>query len=222
MAVTPRRWPVAAPLVAALVLGLAGAGVAALSSEQVAREAGLIAELLELAPGRTVADVGAGNGRFSVHLARVVGEQGRVFATEVDERDLEDLRERVEEAGLTNVTVVAGTQEDTGLPAACCDAILLRRVYHHFTDPPAMRADLLRALRPGGVIAVIDFVPNDWKPPKGVPDRGGHGVRAEEVVREMIDDGFELVRRVEGWQGEGDDYCLLFRRPPHRRPRFLP
>jgi ubiquinone/menaquinone biosynthesis C-methylase UbiE len=136
-----------------------------------------------------------------------------VYANEVDEGDLEDIRERVEKEGLRQITVVAGTQGGTGLPTACCDAVLLRRVYHHFTDPQVMLRDLFRALRPGGRLAVVDFAPNSWSPPPGVPERGGHGVEAEEVIRGLTTAGFELVRQVEDWKGEGSDYCLLFAVP---------
>lgn len=177
-------------------------------------EAERIAEVLSLGPGMRVADVGAGDGEWSVELARRVGESGRVYATEVDEDDLEEIRERVEEAALGNVTSLLGDDLDTGLPAACCDAILLRLVYHHFTDPPQMRASLRRALLPGGLIAVIDLDPQEhWRDLPGVPDRGGHGIRAEELVIDMTAAGFEVVSRFDDWDpDEPDHYCVVFRR----------
>jgi len=64
------------------------------------------------------------------------GETGHVYATEVDHEKLQQVEARVKEDGLKNVTTVLGTQTDTGLLPSCCDAILLRMVYHHFTDPP--------------------------------------------------------------------------------------
>lgn len=77
---------------------------------------------------------------------------------------------------------------ETGLPAGCCDAILLRGVYHHLTEPTAALVSLRRALRPGGRLLVIDFAPVWWLAPwtpKGIPkDRGGHGNRPETVLRE--------------------------------------
>ena len=111
-----------------------------------AAEADRIAEVLRLEAGMTVADVGAGDGEWAVELARRVGENGHVYATEVDEDDLEDARERLEDTGLDNATTILGDQHDTGLPTDCCDAVLLRLVYHHFTDPAPMRASLRRAL----------------------------------------------------------------------------
>jgi ubiquinone/menaquinone biosynthesis C-methylase UbiE len=150
-----------------------------------------------------------------VELARKVGDAGHVWATEVADDELAEIRRRAEGAGLANVTTVRGDQEHTGLPAGCCDAILLRMVYHHFEDPAAMRADLLRALRPGGRLVVVDIEPQSgWRKLPGVPERGGHGIPAEELVRELTAAGFEKVEVHERWNDDPDRYCAVFRAPP--------
>ena len=173
-----------------------------------------ILSALGIGAGMSVADVGAGEGRFTMDLAHKVGPTGRVFATEVDEADLEKIQAKVSAEDLANVELVLGDQLRTGLPDACCDAILLRLVYHHFTDPSAMRLSLWRALRPGGRIAVIDVPPQPgWRKLEGVPARGGHGVPATEVVAAMLGDGFEVVARHDAWPAEDDSYCIVFRRP---------
>ncbi len=178
-----------------------------------ADEAKQIAEALDLEAGMRVADVGAGDGEWAVELAHRVGETGHVYATEVDEDDLEEARERLDATGLGNATAVLGDQDDTGLPADCCDAILLRLVYHHFTDPAPMRASLRQALKPGGLIAVIDILPQShWRELDGVPDRGGHGIVPEELLADMTGDGFELVARYDDWGDEEDHFCIVFRR----------
>lgn len=193
----------------ACALVLAGCG----SSAVLASESERIAEVMRLRPGLLVADVGAGDGEWTVDIARRVGSDGHVWATEIADEELEDIRRRVESEGLGNVTVVRGDQTTTGLPDACCDAILLRLVYHHFTDPPRMRADLRRALRPGGVLAVVDIEPQEnWRKLEGVPERGGHGIPAEDLVRELTADGFREVRRLEDWNDDPDRYCVVFRR----------
>src|SRR5262249_15070613 len=128
---------------------------------------------LALKSGMSVADVGAGGGEFTVALAGEVGSSGQVFSTDIDTQALEQIRARVAAAALQNVTVVQAHARDTGLPTDCCDAVVLRRVYHHLSDPLATNGDLLRALRPGGVLAIIDFAPTfSWLwpwPPNGVP-----------------------------------------------------
>ena len=101
-----------------------------------------LAALLEIRPGDTVADVGAGDGWLSVEFATVVGETGHVFATELSVRRRDDIRESVAVAGLDNVTVVEAGEHETNLAPGCCEAIFLRRVYHHLTDPAAYNASL--------------------------------------------------------------------------------
>jgi SAM-dependent methyltransferase len=176
-------------------------------------EAKDITRVLEIGPGDTVADVGAGYGGWTLELSRKVGNEGQVYATEVDGDRLEDIREIVTDAEATNVSVIWGSQWDTGLPPECCNAILLRRVYHHFTEPEAMRTSLRRALRPEGVLLVVDFAPKtrNWlKRPKDVPkSRDGHGIDKVLLIEEMLEAGFEIVKEIEPWHGR--DYSILFR-----------
>jgi tRNA A58 N-methylase Trm61 len=195
----------------AAVLGLlVGVSVA---STSLASETDQLISALGLKPGHRAADVGAGDGEWAERLARTVGEAGHVFATEVDQDGIAKIQRRIKDAGLANVTTVLGSQQDTGLPAACCDAILLRMVYHHFTEPARMRASLRASLRPGAHLVIVDTEPQgSWRHLEGVPDRGGHGIREEDLVREMTGDGFEIVARHADWNGDGDRYCVVFRR----------
>lgn len=180
-----------------------------------AAESERIAELLRLGPGSTVADVGAGNGGWAIEMARQVGDEGHVYATEVDESDVEEIGRKIASSSLGNMTAILGTDEATGLEEGCCDAILLRLVYHHFTRPEPMRASLLEALKPGALLAVVDILPQtSWRRLPGVPDRGGHGIPPDQLVAEMVAGGFEVVERIEDWPGDEDHFCVLFRRPP--------
>lgn len=95
-----------------------------------------------LKTGMVVADVGAGKGALTFALAREVGSNGHVFSTEIDRGRLRRLREAVVTAKLDNVTVVEASVSETGLPPNCCDAIVLRRVYHHLTDSSGANASL--------------------------------------------------------------------------------
>jgi SAM-dependent methyltransferase len=196
-------------LIVALVVVIAGTGWAWQRSTRNAREKELIAETLDLDLGMVVADVGAGSGRWTLDLARRVGVQGHVFSTEVDRRQLRRIRDAVDGAGLENVTVIEGEESDTGLEESCCDAILLRNVYHHFSDPDSMTRSLLASLRPGGLIAIVEF------PRRSMGDE--HGISAEDLMDQVTAAGFELVREIEDWPGS--DYCILFRRPAGPGPR---
>jgi ubiquinone/menaquinone biosynthesis C-methylase UbiE len=172
--------------------------------------------VLALGAGSVVADVGAGKGQLTVALAREVRSNGRVFATEIDARRLKELRSAVADAKLDNVTVVEAHSRETGLAPNCCDAIVLRRVYHHLTDPASINASLLRSLRPGGVLAVIDF------PPPFFWSRGALGVPAKAVIDEVSAGGFEPLAVIDDWPGRDPlgSYCALFRKPlAHPRAR---
>jgi ubiquinone/menaquinone biosynthesis C-methylase UbiE len=174
-----------------------------------------LAAWLDIQPGTRVADLGAGDGTFTVSLARRVGPSGHVYATEIDAERLADIRQAVTEAKLSNVTVIEGAVSRTNLPEACCDALFSRMVYHHLMDPAAINADIVRALRPGGRLVVIDFEPGgimDWIGRPETADRhGGHGTPKETILKEVPAAGFQLIRGPETWRGR--TYAVLFRRP---------
>jgi SAM-dependent methyltransferase len=192
------------------VLGFGWLAYAIAQGSRVDRdELARLVDVLDIDRGEVVADVGAGDGRWAVALVPAVGENGRIYATEVDPRDLDRMRALVEREGVANVTVVEGTQNDTGLPQACCDAILLRRVYHHFENPRLMQDELRDALKGDGRLLVIDFeTRRRWRRPDGIPaSRDGHGISKEMLVTEMEQAGFTLLDDMEWANG---DYALVF------------
>jgi len=206
------------------VLGIAAtAGIAAAGAyaylqyrkAQLDTEASRLADVLALKPGSRVADVGAGVGNMSVRIAQRAGESGKVFAVEIEERKLAKLRHRKAKEDLRTIEIVACKADDCNLAPNSCDALYVRSAYHHFTAPEAMNGSLLRALRPGGTLAVIDFPPRlllkPWTP-KGIPDnRGGHGIPPRLVAEELASAGFETVRNIADWPG--GHFCILVQKP---------
>jgi predicted methyltransferase len=178
----------------------------------VAEEARQLVDAMQLQPGMVVADVGAGEGEWTVALSEAVDRNGHVYATEVESDKVEELRLYLSGQNIENATALLGNQTESGLSANCCDAVLLRMVYHHFENPESMRASLHQALRPGGVLAIIDIVPQQhWRQLSGVPERGGHGIPLDDLVEELTADGFELVSRHDDWNDDEDRYCAVFR-----------
>src|SRR5260370_3218711 len=118
-------------------------------AEEVAR----LAELMGWKAGTIAADIGAGDGKYTFAAVQRVGAAGKVFATEIDAKKLAELRDEVAKRKLANVIVVESKEADTNLPTACCDAIFLRRVYHHLTQPAALDCNLARSLKPGARLA---------------------------------------------------------------------
>jgi ubiquinone/menaquinone biosynthesis C-methylase UbiE len=176
-------------------------------------EVASLIELLQVKPGMTVAEVGAGDGSMTVVLARRLGPESKILSTELNADKLDRIRKAVSGGKLENVKVIAAGELHTRLPEQCCDAIFMRRVYHHFAEPALLNASLFEALQPGGRLAVIDFTSRFWLPkPGGVPeDRSGHGLQPEIVAAELISAGFDVERRINDWPGR--NYCVLARKP---------
>jgi precorrin-6B methylase 2 len=176
-----------------------------------------LVELLELKPGMTIADVGAGFGAWTMRFSRWIGPSGRVYATDIGGPQLSALRDSVKREQLANVTVLEGAPSSTNLPAHCCDAILIRDAYHHFTQPDEMIRSLAASLKPGGRLAIIDFPPRDKSEvPAGVrANRGGHGVPPD-VVQAEVGAVLKHVRTIDKWTPNSQPqglYLVLFRNP---------
>lgn len=171
-----------------------------------------LVEIFQLKPGMSVADVGAGFGAWTIGFAEAVGPTGRVYSSDVGEQQLASLRQTKTRRALTNVTVVEGGERSTNLPAGCCDAILVRDVYHHLTAPEDMTSSLAATLKPGGRLVVVDFLPRpDTDVPAGVPaNRGGHGVPSDVVIAEVTAAGLTHVISDPQWSGTPQRPASLF------------
>jgi len=196
-----------------LVVGLACAvaavfavGVRGDAAEEIKR----LAELMGWKAGTAVADIGAGDGKYTFAAVERVGAAGKVYATEIDAKKLAELKEEVARRKLANVIVVESKEAETNLPAGCCDAIFLRHVYHHLTKPVEFDASLARSLKAGGRLTIIDFAPRaGLEPVEGVPrNRGGHGIPQKIVIAELSGAGLRVEKIVDDWPEDG--YCVLF------------
>ena len=169
-----------------------------------------LSEMTRMKEGTVVADIGAGDGTYSILAAETVGPSGRVYATEIDKEKLQALKAEAAKRKMKNIVVVEGSADDTKLPSSCCDTIFLRHVYHHLTEPQDFDRNLVRSLRPGAYLAIIDFPPRPNLPPvEGVPkNRGGHGIPEKVVVEELTAAGLEVEKIVDDWSSQ--DYCVVF------------
>lgn len=120
------------------------------------REAQTVMDLANIAPGMTVADIGAGEGYYTVRLATRVGAGGRVLAQDIDEAAIKRLGTRVERERLDNVSIKLGAEDDPRLPENSFDRIFLVHVYRELTEPYAFLWRLRPALRKGGKVIVVD------------------------------------------------------------------
>jgi precorrin-6B methylase 2 len=169
-------------------------------------EVNRLVELLSLREGMTVAEIGAGSGWLSVEVAQRVGPSGRVYSTELSTADLDDIRQAANEAGSGNVTVLQAGERATNLPAACCDAIFMRRVYHHLSEPSPIVASIHEALRPGGRLVIIEFRSDGLL---GKVTRMGFDRSA--LIDAVTAGGFNVLSSDE-WPG-WDHYVAVFEKP---------
>lgn len=153
---------------------------------------------LKLKPGDTVCDLGCGNGFYSLKLAKLVGERGRVIAVDIQREMLELLKDRAVAEKITNIEPVLGTVVDPKLPEGAVDLMLLVDVYHEFSNPEQMLAAIRKSLKPSGRIALAEFRAEDPK----VPIKPLHKMSKAQIMKEFPANGFKLVEQFDRlpWQ----------------------
>jgi ubiquinone/menaquinone biosynthesis C-methylase UbiE len=158
----------------------------------------LLLQELDIKPGQVVCDMGCGNGFYTLQLARLVGEQGRVLAVDIQSEMLHMLGERATAEGLSNIELIEGTPVDPKLPPKSVDLILLVDVYHEFSHPEAMLAAMRGALKEGGRVALVEFRLED----PNVPIKLLHKMSKKQILKEFPPNGFKLVEQFDKlpWQ----------------------
>jgi ubiquinone/menaquinone biosynthesis C-methylase UbiE len=155
-------------------------------------------EQLGQRPGMTVVDLGCGNGFWTLPMAREVGQAGRVLAVDIQREMLQKLKLRGEQQKRTNIELILGKVNDPRLPVAEVDMVLMVDVYHEFSHPESMLWSIRRALKPEGVVALLEYREEDPE----VPIKPRHKMSKHQISKEYRANGFKLVREYNGlpWQ----------------------
>ena len=188
------------------VMGFQGADWLERTEREIEEEPETALNAIGIAPGSTVADVGAGSGYFTVRMARRVGAQGRVYANDLQPEMLAMLASRLQKEGVRNVTLVQGTVDDPKLPAGSIDVILLVDVYHEFSQPQIMLRRMREALKPGGRLVLLEYRKED----PSVPIRPEHKMSVAEAKLEVEAEGYTLSRVDSALPRQ---HILIFTRP---------
>jgi SAM-dependent methyltransferase len=158
-----------------------------------------VMDILGVTPGKTVADVGAGSGWFTVRAARRVGEAGIVYAVDINPESIRYVGDRAQKEQLHNVKTILGKADNPFLPAGAVDAVLLLKTYHEVAEPVALLRNLRGALRPGARVGIIDRNGNGED----------HGVGRDVVLREAGQAGYRLLKQYDFVKGDKMDYFLV-------------
>ena len=159
-----------------------------------------VMDILEIAPGKTVADIGAGSGWFTVRAARRVTETGSVYAVDINPEATHYIDKRAQKEGLHNVKTVLSKSDNPQLPANQIDSVLLLKTYHEIDKPVALLRNLRASLRPGAKIGIIDRNGNGEN----------HGLPSDVVIKEASEAGYALQSKYDFVKGDGMDYFLVF------------
>ena len=156
-----------------------------------------IAEL-NLKPGMSVGDVGAGTGFYSLRLAKVVGPAGMVYANDIQPAMLERLNANASTQHIGNVVTILGTESDPKLPVGKLDLVILVDVYHEFSRPQRMLDRIRDSLKPNGRLVLLEYRKED----PSVPIRPEHKMSVPEVKAEVIPEGYRFEKVVDTmpWQ----------------------
>jgi predicted methyltransferase len=178
-----------------------------------------IIEALQAREGSWIADIGAGNGYLTHHLARAVGPQGRVFAVDIDEDVLGSLRNGLPDEMTDRVTTIEGTIESPLLPTDAIDGVVMLNAYHEMTEYESMLANVRESLKVGGLLVIADRATASDSTRTRRRQIGSHRLHYRHVREELVNAGFEIVSLVEefaldpGGRNRAPYWLLVARRP---------
>ena len=163
-----------------------------------------VMDMLGIAPGKSVADVGAGSGWFTMRAARRATDSGAVYAVDINPKAIQYIDERAKKEQLQNIKTILSKPDDPQIPADSIDAVLLLKTYHEVAHPVVLLKNLRPSLKQGARIGIIDR--------NG--DGANHGVSKNVVVREAAQAGYELRDSQDFVKADGMDYFLIFTAKP--------
>jgi len=160
-----------------------------------------VMDALAIAPGKTVADIGAGSGWFTVRAAQRVTNTGTVYAVDINPDAIDYIKQRSKKEQLHNVKTIVNRPDDPELPPDSIDSVLLLKTYHEVANPVALLRNLRSSLKPGARVGIIDRNGNGED----------HGVQKDVIIREAGQAGYRLLEEHDDLvKADKVDYFLVF------------
>ncbi len=161
-----------------------------------------VMDAIGIKPGMVVAEIGAGHGRYVVQFAVRVGEQGKVYAEDIDSAALQHLEKRCKRWNLENVKTILGDVKDPKLPKGELDLIFVISAYHHFDDPVELLLKARTALKPDGILAI-----GEWLPKEG---NSNSSLNTPEQMEEQMKAAGYKLERIETFLKKNNMYIYIF------------
>jgi len=158
-----------------------------------------VMDILGIAKGKNVADIGAGSGWFTVRAAKRITVSGTVYAVDINSKAVQFIDQRAARERLTNVKTILSNPDNPLLPANSVDAVLLLKTYHEVSHPIALLQSLRPALRSGARVGIIDRNGNGEN----------HGVNRDVVIKEASEAGYQVVAQYDFVKADNMDYFLV-------------
>jgi ubiquinone/menaquinone biosynthesis C-methylase UbiE len=153
-------------------------------------------DAMAIQEGDWAADVGGGDGDYTLPMAERVGPSGRVFAVDIDARALNKLNDRLQASGIEHVTTVYSVEANPMLPLDAFDAVLVRNAYHHFTAPESMLRHIKAALKPDGRLVIEESIDPALVGAPRQEQVDNHDLGIEYVREELRAAGFTIQEEV--------------------------
>jgi SAM-dependent methyltransferase len=159
-----------------------------------------VMDILDIAPGKSVADIGAGSGWFTVRAAARVTPTGQVYAEDINPDAIDHIKSRAAKENLANIHPILGDVTDPRLPPSTVDAVLILKTYHEFENPIPLMKRIRASLKPGAKVGIIDRNGNGTD----------HGIMPDTLEREMAQAGYHRIGKYDFTKDDGQDYFLIF------------
>lgn len=179
-----------------------------------------VIEALHLQSGETAADIGCGDGSYTIPLARILGPSGKLYAEDIDDTALFKLKEYLGKEGLQNVEIIKGAEDDPKLPANRLDAALIVNAYHEMTAHDAILRHVLDALKPGRTFVLMEGIWESREAQSRDEQIKHHQLAPRFAKQEVENAGFEIVEvhdpfleRVPDEDGKSRWWVLIARKP---------
>lgn len=176
----------------AMVMGHLAAGWLERPQREKEEEPNKLINALELKPGMVVADVGAGSGYFTFRIARKLGPKGKIYAVDIQKEMLDLITQRMRKSSVNNIQTVLGNEKDPCLPPEAVDLIFMVDVYHEFSFPLEMTANMVKALKPGGRLVFVEYRLEDPE----VPIKLLHKMTEKQVIKEMVNQPLKHLKTI--------------------------